>query len=183
MFLERRPDRVTPVQPVPSPSATSLDQLCADVADAVAGPLIGRDRRVGYALEPFLGLPGLLSDSACRCSEERYVRHLLHAATGYTILAVVWRPRQMSPVHTHQTWCAFGVHRGWMVESFFAPGPQGPAPRGCAQRRQGDVNFAPADPNAVHRLANLGTETAISIHVYGAPYDRLGDHVNQVWAD
>lgn len=70
-----------------------------------------------------------------------------------------------------------------MVETFFSPGTQGVVPRGCVQRREGDVSYAPADPNAVHRLANLGTETAISIHVYGAQYDRLGDQVNQVWAD
>jgi predicted metal-dependent enzyme (double-stranded beta helix superfamily) len=51
------------------------------------------------------------------------------------------------------------------------------------QRWTGDGGHAPAGPDAVHRLANLGTETAISIHVYGAPYDRLGDQVNQIWAD
>jgi predicted metal-dependent enzyme (double-stranded beta helix superfamily) len=51
------------------------------------------------------------------------------------------------------------------------------------QRRVGDTSHAPADPDAVHRLANLGTETAISIHVYSGPYDRLGDQVNQFWAD
>ena len=30
--------------------------------------------------------------------------------------------------------------------------------------------------------ANLGTETAISIHVYGARFDQLGHAVNRVWA-
>jgi 3-mercaptopropionate dioxygenase len=183
MFSKRRPDRMTPMHAAAWPSATSLDNLCADVAYAVAGPLAGRDRRVGVALEPHLGLPDLLDDSACQCSTERYVRHLLHAGTDYTILALVWRPRQMSPVHAHQTWCALGVHRGWMVESFFSPGTQRVVPRGCVQRQEGDISHAPADSNAVHRLANLGTETAISIHVYGAPYDRLGEQVNQVWAE
>jgi 3-mercaptopropionate dioxygenase len=183
MVSERRPDRTLPMPSAPCRSATSLDDLCAGVAAAVAGPLAGRDHRVGHALEPYLGLPDLLGGSACHCSAERYVRHLLYAAPDYTILALVWRPRQMSPVHAHQTWCAFGVHRGWMVEAFFSPGSQGAVPRCCVQRRQGDISHAPADPSAVHRLANLGTETAISIHVYGAPFDRLGDQVNQVWAD
>jgi predicted metal-dependent enzyme (double-stranded beta helix superfamily) len=172
-----------PTQAAPWQSAASLLHLCTDVADAVSGPLAGRERRVGVALQQHLGLPDLLDDSARQGSAERYVRHLLHAGTDYTILALVWRPRQMSPVHAHQTWCALGVHRGWMVETFFSPGTQGVAPRGCVQRQEGDVSYGPADPNAVHRLANLGTETAISIHVYGAPYDRLGDHVNQVWAE
>jgi predicted metal-dependent enzyme (double-stranded beta helix superfamily) len=181
MRPEHSPDRNV-AMPIPL-GCTSLENLCADVADAVAGPLSRRDQRVAAALAPYLGLTDLLDDSACRCSPERYLRHLLCTGTDYTILALVWRPRQMSPVHAHQTWCAFGVHRGWMVETFFAPGPLGVEPRGCVQRWTGDGGHAPAGPDAVHRLANLGTETAISIHVYGAPYDRLGDQVNQIWAD
>jgi hypothetical protein len=44
------------------------------------------------------------------------------------------------------------------------------------------VSHAPADPAAaIHRLANLGTETAISIHVHGARYDQLGEQVHRVW--
>ena len=65
----------------------------------------------------------------------------------------------------------------------FAPSTRGPVPQGCAPRRAGDVNQAAADPDAIHRLANLGTETAISLHVYGARYDRLGEQVNHVWAN
>ena len=102
-------------------SSLSLNNLCADVADAVAGPLQQRDQRVANALRPYLGLPDLLDDSLCRCSPDRYMRHLLQAETEYTILALVWRPGQMSPVHAHRTWCALGLHRGWMVETFFAP--------------------------------------------------------------
>jgi predicted metal-dependent enzyme (double-stranded beta helix superfamily) len=69
-----------------------------------------------------------------------------------------------------------------MTETVFTPGHQWPEPRGCVQHEVGTVGHAPADPNAIHRLANLGTETAISIHVYGARHDRLGDLVNHVWA-
>jgi predicted metal-dependent enzyme (double-stranded beta helix superfamily) len=111
------------------------------------------------------------------------MRHLLHAGDDYTILALVWRPRQMSAVHGHRTWCAFGLHRGWMVETFYAPRSLATEPRGCVQRWVGDTSHSDTDPDTAHRLANLGTETAISIHVYGAPYDRLGDEVNQIWAD
>ncbi len=155
------PDRTTIIPIPPTRFTTDLDNLCADVAEAVAGRLFGRGGRVGAALAPYLGLPELLGDSACRCDADRYLRHLLHAGTDYTILALVWRPRQMSPVHAHQTWCAFGVHRGWMIETFFAPGGLGAVPNGCVQRGVGDVSHAPADPNGVHRLANaalpLGT--------------------------
>jgi predicted metal-dependent enzyme (double-stranded beta helix superfamily) len=183
VHLERTPQRTVATVAPPGRPNTSLEKLCADVADAVTGPLSPRNQRVALALAPYLRLPDLLPDSACRCSPDRYVRHLLYAGIDYTVLALVWRPRQMSPVHAHQTWCAFGMYRGWMVETFFAPGPPGTEPRGCVQRRVGDISHASADPDSMHRLANLGTETAISIHVYGAPYDRLGDQVNQICAD
>jgi predicted metal-dependent enzyme (double-stranded beta helix superfamily) len=172
-----------PHAPGPRRWTATLDNLRADVAEAVAGPLAHRERRVALALAPYLGIPDLLADSDRRCSPERYLRHLLHAGPGYTILALVWRPRQMSPVHGHRTWCAFGLHQGWMVESLYSPLSPGGEPRDCRQFRSGDTSHSPADPDAAHRLANLGTQTAISIHVYGAAYDRLGEEVNQVWSD
>jgi predicted metal-dependent enzyme (double-stranded beta helix superfamily) len=189
------PDRLTamtlvnwPLVAYPVARLTTLDDLRIDVAAAVAGPLAQRHCRVAEALAPYLGRPDLLSASACQCSPDRYLRHLLHAAHDYTILALVWRPRQMSPVHGHRTWCAFGLHQGWMVESFYHPETKGGEaqagePQGCAPRRAGDISHSAAEPNAAHRLANLGTKTAISIHVYGAPYDRLGAEVNQIWSD
>jgi predicted metal-dependent enzyme (double-stranded beta helix superfamily) len=164
-------------QPVPP-----LQQMFADIAVAAACAPERRHRRVAAALLPYLDLPDLLQDVPCPCSPERYIRHLLHAAEDYTVLALVWRPGQMSPVHGHRSWCALGIHRGSMTEMQFTPGVQGPVPRSCVQLEIGDISHAPPEPDAIHRLANLGTETAISIHVYGARYDRLGQEVNQVWA-
>jgi 3-mercaptopropionate dioxygenase len=164
------------------PHVSPLQRLFVDVGLAAASPLSIRHAAVGAALEPYLKVPDLLSDVACPASPDRYMRHLLHAGRDYTILALVWEPGQMSPVHGHRSWCALGIHRGCMTESFFGLAHQAPVPRGCAQRNVGDVSHSPADPAAIHRLANLGTETAISIHVYGARYDQLGAQVNHVWA-
>jgi 3-mercaptopropionate dioxygenase len=180
MVPESRPGRV---QEAAWPANGSLNALRAEVASAVSGPTTGRDRRVGLALERYLGLPDLLSDNACRCSAQGYARHLLHADVDYTILALVWQPRQMSTVHAHQTWCAFGVHRGWLLETFFAPCPKGVGLRRCLPRLQGEISHAPAESEMIHRVANLGTETAVSIHVYGAAFDQLGDQVMRVWGD
>lgn len=163
-------------------SGSSLQRMFADIARAASGPLEQRSRRVAGALQPYLDLPDLLRDTPCRCSPDRYMRHLLHAAADHTILALVWRPGQMSPVHGHRSWCALGIHRGSMAEAQFTLGARGPIPRSCVQLEVGDISHAPADPSAIHRLANLGVETALSIHVYGARYDRLGHDVNRVWA-
>jgi predicted metal-dependent enzyme (double-stranded beta helix superfamily) len=165
-----------------APPASSLRCLIAAVAIAAACPLVRRPRAVAAALRPYLGRADLLHDRPCPCAPDRYVRHLLHAGSDHTILALVWRPGQMSPVHGHRSWCALGIHSGSMTELAFANGHHGPAPLACAQRGTGATSHAAADPARIHRLANLGTETAISIHVYGVRHDRLGQDVNHVWA-
>ena len=69
-----------------------------------------------------------------------------------------------------------------MTETLFAGDTSDARPLGCSPRRTGDIVHSPADPGKIHRLANLGTTDAISIHVYGASYDRLGHDVNKIWA-
>ncbi|HEY3845515.1 MAG TPA: cysteine dioxygenase family protein [Acetobacteraceae bacterium] len=159
-----------------------MQHMFADIALAAATPIAQRHRMVAAALAPYLGMADLLRDTACPCGPGHYARHLLHAGPDYTVLAVVWRSGQMSPVHAHRSWCALGIHHGTMTETLFDLGPRGPAPRDCVQHRVGDTSHAVAAPDVIHRLANLGTETAVSIHVYGARYDRLGEQVNHVWA-
>jgi predicted metal-dependent enzyme (double-stranded beta helix superfamily) len=163
--------------------SSALEGMLSDVACAAAGAIGCRDRDIAAALAPYLGQTGLLDGVACPGGAEKYTRHLLHAGAGYSVLALVWRPRQMSPVHAHRTWCVFGVHQGWMTETLFARGTTGARPVACVPRGPGDVAHAPADPDKIHRLANLGTTDALSIHVYGARYDRLGHDVNEIWAE
>jgi predicted metal-dependent enzyme (double-stranded beta helix superfamily) len=112
-----------------------------------------------------------------------FLRHLLGEGDGYCVLAIAWRPGQMSPVHAHKAWCALGVHRGWLVESFFDVEDGIARPVGCRPRGIGDTSHAAADAAAIHRIANVGVADAVSIHVYGASYDRLGADVNLVVAD
>jgi 3-mercaptopropionate dioxygenase len=164
------------------PSISPLPQLFADIDLAATSPLRSRHRAVAAALPPYLGRPDLLHGVACPCPPDRYVRHLLHAGREHTVLVLVWRPGQMSPVHGHRSWCALGIHSGHMVETLFTPGHLGPRPHGCTSLTVGDVSDGPAGPDAIHRLANLGTATAISIHVYGARYDRLAENLNRVYA-
>jgi predicted metal-dependent enzyme (double-stranded beta helix superfamily) len=171
------------------PGNALLDHMLRDVAVAATAPLAERDRIMAAALAPHLSRPALLAGVPCPCNPARYTRHLLHADPmgGYAVVAIAWRPGQMSPVHGHRTWCALGVVSGLLTETSFqvedAPGSGEVArPVTCLARRPGDVSHAPASPHAIHRLANLGTEEAVSIHVYGVSYDDFGDGVNHVWA-
>ena len=179
----RDPDRISAIQSDGCRIRTGgLHAMLADVAVAAASPAPQRGQRVAQALLPYLGCPDLLDDASTRCCPDRYVRHLIHRGADYTVLSLVWTSGQMSPVHAHRAWCAFGLHQGTLVESFFGPDMTGAASQGCLQHRVGDTGHSEPGQDGAHRLANLCIHKAVSIHVYGARYDRLGDGVNQIWA-
>ena len=170
--------------PVGMSGVSRLALMLADIDRAVRVTARPEPARIARALAPHLTDPDLLRGVMCPCDSARYTRHRLGEGEGYCVLAIAWRPGQMSPVHAHKAWCAFGVHRGWLVESFFARTEDGEArPVGCQPRGPGDVGHAQAGNAAIHRLANVGVAEALSIHVYGALFDRLGADVNLVLAE
>ncbi len=174
---------------LPQPTTGIRLQMLADIAEAAHTSLPRRHKAVAAALAPYLGLPGLLDGLSCPSCAEHYSRHLLHnnAAANYAVVAIVWAPGQMSPVHAHRTWCAFGIHQGWLAETYFDAGAQAagcvtPSPTACHAHAAGSTGCAPAGHEAIHRLANLGTANAISLHVYGVAFDDFGVGVNEVYA-
>jgi predicted metal-dependent enzyme (double-stranded beta helix superfamily) len=161
---------------------TPLQVMLAEIATVVGGAGSAPDRQLAAVLAQHVGAPDLLDGIACPPSRARYSRHLLDGDDNHCVLAIVWMPGQMSPVHGHRTWCTLGVHRGSLTETMFRDGEEGLRLIRSRQLREGALSHAPAG-GAIHRVANLGTEIAISIHVYGVPYDRLGHDVNDVRAD
>jgi 3-mercaptopropionate dioxygenase len=125
--------------------------------------------------------PNLLDGCELTPSRDRYARHLVHQGDGYSLLAIVWLPCQTSPVHSHRTWCVLGIHRGWLNETLFRRSPTGI--QQVAERRlfRGDVSHSPPNLASGHKMTNLGTEAAVSLHIYAAAYDRLGQDVNHIW--
>ncbi|MFL1462749.1 cysteine dioxygenase [Roseococcus sp. DSY-14] len=159
-------------------SGLALDTMLAAIAAAARAPLAARPGAIADAMAPFLRDPLLLEGRDCPANPERYVRHLLGEGEGYAVVALVWRPMQMSPVHAHRTWCAFGVHRGILTEHHYEPATL--RPNGAFLRCEGDTCHGPADPMLIHRLANCSAEVATSIHAYGAAFERMGEQVNLV---
>jgi predicted metal-dependent enzyme (double-stranded beta helix superfamily) len=135
------------------------------------------------AIAPLLADPALVDGVAMEPCSDRYARHLLHADPGgrYVLLALIWQPGQMSPVHAHHVWCAFGVVSGVLTEHHFAPGDP-PSPRGCRLLGPGETSHGPGVPGLIHRLGNCGTAPAVSIHAYGAAWDPAGRGVNRVFS-
>src|SRR3954466_12478608 len=116
-------------------------------------------------------------------SPDEYVGHALHVEPdgSFSIVALVWRPGQTTPIHDHVTWCVFGVIQGVEYEELFTLDDDGYlVEAGNDANHTGDVaGFAP--PGDIHRVRNAGRDTAISIHVYGTDVSRLGSSVRRVY--
>src|SRR5262245_28326636 len=115
---------------------------------------------------------------------EGYRGHVLHTEPdgAFSIVALVWRPGQMTPIHDHVTWCVFGVVQGVEHEELFTldEADEGLVESGTSTNVAGDVSgFAP--PGDIHRVRNVGDCTAISIHVYGTDVSRVGSSVRRYY--
>lgn len=130
-----------------------------------------------------------LLSPAQRTSDPRtYTRHLLAADPHgrYAIAALVWEPGQASPVHGHQTWCAYAVIEGTLAETLFRWNPA--TNRAIETRRHarkpGAVSYVGAGRGAIHQLGNSpdSGRRAISLHVYGVAAAQIATHVNDLVA-
>jgi 3-mercaptopropionate dioxygenase len=136
-------------------------------------------RLVADQLRAHLPTPAVLTAEQRAGSPDGYRSHTLHVEPdgSFSIIGVVWRPGQLTRIHDHMSWCAFGVIQGVEHEELFDPDLN---LVGRNDNHVGDVSgFAP--PGDIHRVHNTGDETAISIHVYGTDVTRIGSSVRRYY--
>ena len=112
-------------------------------------------------------------------SPDDYCAHNLYVEPdgSFSIVALVWRPGQITRIHDHMTWCVFGVIQGVEHEDVFDADLN---LIGHSDAGVGEVNgFAP--PGDIHRVHNTGDEIAISIHIYGTDVTRIGSSVRRYY--
>lgn len=110
----------------------------------------------------------------------RYLSYPLHTETGLSIVALVWRPGQLTPIHDHIAWCSFMVLQGVEHEVLYRHDGDHLTEMGRNTGNVGTVSaFAP--PGDIHRVHNVGTTTAVSLHVYGADISVTGSSVRRVY--
>src|SRR5262249_45985165 len=139
-------------------------------------------RLVAGELERHLPSAEILSGEQRRGDPARYQTHVLHIERdgSFSVLALVWRPGQVTPIHDHVTWCVFGVIQGVEHEELYTldVGGDSLVESGSGANHTGDVaGFAP--PGDIHRVRNPGPDTAISIHVYGTDIFKLGSSIRR----
>jgi 3-mercaptopropionate dioxygenase len=167
-------------------ASLELERLVRGVRAAVDNRADWRETAtlVADALRHSLPSPHVLSPEERRGDPNRYVSHMLHTEPdgSFSIIALVWRPGQMTPIHDHVTWCVFGVVQGIEHEELFVLDDENGClvEAGTSANGTGDVSgFAP--PGDIHRVRNAGDEVAISIHVYGTDVSRIGSSVRRYY--
>ena len=65
--------------------------------------------------------PDLLSAAERAGDPAGYRSYLMHSEPdgSFSVVAVVWRPGQVTPIHDHVTWCVAGVLQGTEHEELF----------------------------------------------------------------
>lgn len=127
-------------------------------------------RRVAQEVSKLVANHGWLPETCCEPGDECYRRHLLYAdpAGRYTVLAVVWRPGQTTPVHGHTAWGAVGVYQGNpSVDVYTYEEGGAPVLKGKFCCCPGQVSHVTEGVDAPHRIFNDSDDIAITIHTYG----------------
>jgi predicted metal-dependent enzyme (double-stranded beta helix superfamily) len=161
--------------------ASRLSPLVAGIRTAV-------ERHAGWAesaqlvadqLRRHLPTPDVLTAAQRLGSPDGYRSHTLHIEPdgSFSIVALVWRPGQITRIHDHVTWCVLGVIQGVEHEELFDAGLN---VIGESDNHVGHVSgFAP--PGDIHRVHNTAGETAISIHIYGTDVSRVGSSARRFY--
>jgi 3-mercaptopropionate dioxygenase len=175
----------------PTLARPGLVSLVHDVRAAV-GRRAGWERTatlVADVLRWRLPGPDVLSERERAGDPASYQSHLLHVEPdgAFSVVAVVWRPGQVTAIHDHVTWCVVGVVQGMEREELFASRSAEhlvPAEHlvavGDAANPEGSVTgFAP--PGDIHRVRNPTHRTTVSLHVYGTDIARVGSSVRRTY--
>jgi predicted metal-dependent enzyme (double-stranded beta helix superfamily) len=91
----------------------------------------------------------------------------LHSEPGLTVLHAVVNPGFTSPPHDHRTWAVIGVYDGQEDNTFYRliNGSRRIEQVGHRNLRQGEVLTLGIE--AIHKIANPGSNKLIALHVYG----------------
>jgi 3-mercaptopropionate dioxygenase len=140
------------------------------------------DRVVGALRGPGQLSSALLTPEQLAGDPGGYQTHLVHAEPdgSFSIVVMVWLPGQETAIHDHLSWCCTAVLDGTEYEEVYAVRGDHLGVIGRNANPAGTVSgFAP--PGDVHLVRNIGSSTAVSLHVYGTDISRVGSSVRRVY--
>jgi predicted metal-dependent enzyme (double-stranded beta helix superfamily) len=115
---------------------------------------------------------------------QAYMRHVLYVDPqgDFVITAITWLPGQVSPVHGHQVWCAYGIAEGELTEEQFRGSYGQLTSLKTTTLCAGQVAERDFECKAIHRVSNRSRGTIVSLHVYGVSADCLTTGINRIFA-
>lgn len=159
-----------------------LTTLLGRLRVAVAGrtDADGTARRVAAALRTRPPSPDLLTAAQRGGHPDEITSWILHAESLFSVVALVWRPGQQTPIHDHLTWCVVSVLCGTEQETLYADHGDHLTAVGRSTNATGSITaFAP--PGDIHRVGNDSDTTAISLHVYGTDLSVVGSSIRRTY--
>ena len=166
-------------------SATSSSPAFVEfVRDAEA--LIDDPHAVAARLGTLLTEDGWLAPEDREPGTDSYRQHLLHVSScrGLSVVALVWRPGQRTPIHDHVAWCVVGVHRGEEHEVRYRMVSDEIGDHlvedGHTIGARGSVTVL-TPPGDIHAVVNDSAVVAASLHVYGADLRERGTSVRRCY--
>lgn len=136
--------------------------------------------RVAAVLRRHLPGPDLLTPEQLAGDPAGYQTHLVHAEPdgSFSVVVMVWRPGQRTPIHDHLTWCVTAVLQGAEYEEIFALRDGHLEVVARNHNPVGAVSgFAP--PGDIHQVRNSAESVAVSMHVYGTDITRVGSSIRR----
>jgi predicted metal-dependent enzyme (double-stranded beta helix superfamily) len=108
-------------------------------------------------------------------SLESYRQYLLYCdpLERFSVVSFVWMPGHRTPIHDHTVWGLVGVMRGVETCEEFSPGIKR---TNSHEVRPGTVDRVSPSIGDIHVVSNTGSQTAVSIHVYGANIGAVRRH-------
>ena len=163
---------------------TALTAFAADARRLAADP-----HAIGARLRALLAEDGWLAPEHREPNLHSYRQHLLYVSPerDVSIVALVWLPGQVTPIHDHVSWCVVGVYEGRERETRYRAVARGSMrylePAGVVDALPGHVEVLTPDAEDIHAVTAVGEQPTISIHVYGADIERLGSSIHRRFDD
>ncbi|ALS21776.1 MULTISPECIES: cysteine dioxygenase family protein [Paenibacillus] len=171
-------------------TAYGFKELEADIRSVLSRT--GDFRTIVDEVRPFLQTllqsDELLPERYQQPLPHKYAQYLLYKPEdeAFSVIAFVWGPGQVAPVHDHLVWGLVGIYKGAVEEKRYRRVDHGEAaPRrytleevGTVHATKGDISFVYPPDYDIHGVSNPHSEVAVTIHVYGADIGKQERHIH-----
>lgn len=139
-------------------------------------------REVSVATKQLCASDRWLDERHRQGNPDCYTRHQLHRDphNRFVVLALVWMPGQVTPIHDHSCWGVMGLIQNTLEEVCYDRLDDGKRPdyAELEQSRgtdvgQGGVAYLLPPYEEIHRIGNTSGKPTISVHVYGRDLDEV----------